>query len=459
MFVRESRPVRWWLSLALFWSLEACDRPGAGGAASWTNGIPPLHTEGRVFKDPAGRTVVLRGVAMADPLDLDNRGEDMDSARLLARLTDASDGFYARVVRMTVFPKIWKVDPEAYFRDHLAPAVSQATAHGLYVIIDWHEIADVETVADETTAFWKTMAPRFAHQTNILYELFNEPVNQADPSWGHWKQYAQPWVDQIRADAPERPILIGGPVWSQQIGGAEAAPFTGGNLAYVGHIYPNSATYAGVLDDSGPIAQAARTRPVFITEWGFRDTGDPVTSGTQTSFGEPLKAFIEAHGLSWTAWCADDMWAPVMFDTDWNLLEGEGEMGGFVRDWLAQRKDDDRPTGLGPSRDAATPDAGAPADGPPPKDAATVTDAAPTADARRDAIADAQTGGELVCCAVTATGPGSEACPCDPRKTVPSTCVDVGRQCDYPSCGDLVSCTCSLSVDGSPSWQCSVLLR
>jgi hypothetical protein len=37
------------------------------------------------------------------------------------------------------------------------------------------------------------------------------------------------------------------------------------------------------------------------------------------------------------------LWAPVMFDRNWSLLVGEGEMGGFVRDWLAQRKEQDQP--------------------------------------------------------------------------------------------------------------------
>jgi hypothetical protein len=224
--------------------------------------IPPLHTDGRFFKDPQGNVVILRGVALADPLDLDNRGEDMDVARLLTQLADASAGFYTRVVRLTVFPRIYLADPDGYFKDHLEPAVRRATELGLYVIIDWHEIADIETVGDRPSAFWNVMAPKFAHQNNVLYELFNEPMNLGNPSWTLWKQRAQPWVDQIRAIAPDRIILIGGPYWDQQIAGASTDPFAGDNLAYVGHIYPAGATQAGLLTESGPIAQAAANRPV-----------------------------------------------------------------------------------------------------------------------------------------------------------------------------------------------------
>jgi endoglucanase len=285
--------------------------------------------------------VVLRGVAVADPTDVDHRGSGMTAPELLDRLTAPADDFYTRIVRVTVFPDIWLADPEVYFNEHLQPAVEYATSLGLYVIIDWHEIADVETVAQRTAAFWKLMAPRYASYTNVLYEIFNEPMNNSDPSWQRFKQYAQPWVDQIRQSAPNNVVLLGGPYWDQQIAGAATDAFVGDNLAYVGHIYPMAAS--GLLTDTSPIAQAAAARPVIITEWGFRDNGDPVTGATQTSFGQPLKAFIEARGLSWTAWCADSVWAPTMFDPSWNLLVGPGEMGGFVRDWLAERKDQDQP--------------------------------------------------------------------------------------------------------------------
>jgi endoglucanase len=256
-------------------------------------------------------------------------------------VSDTRDGFFARVVRLTVFPERWLPDPELYLFDHLIPAVDHATSHGLYVIVDWHEIDDVAVVAERTSAFWRYVAPVFADYSNVAYEIFNEPVDSDNPSWSNWKRYAQPWVDQIRVDAPHNLILIGGPFWSQAIGPAATDPFVGDNLVYVGHIYPIIDPYT--WSDYGPMAEVAAVRPLFITEWGFRNDGNEIWNGTRQSFGEPLRAFVEARGLSWTAWCADSRWAPEMFDENWELLTGDGEMGEFVKDWLAERRDEDQP--------------------------------------------------------------------------------------------------------------------
>jgi len=307
----------------------------------WTNEIPPLHTEGRHFVDPFGNVVVLRGVAIADLQDVDTERPGMSVQQLLELLTDESARFYTRVVRLTVFPERWLVDPKQYLVEHLEPAVEVAAQLGLYVIVDWHEISDVEPVSDRTAEFWNTVAPVFANHSNVLYEIFNEPINQDDPSWQRWKEQAQPWVNSIRQYAPNNIILIGGPFWSQQIGGAATDPFEGENLAYVGHIYP--VIDRNVWSDTGVMAQVAEVQPLMITEWGFRDDGNYIWDGTKSSFGDPLKDFIEGHNLSWTAWCADNLWGPFMFAEDWKLLTGAGEMGGFARKWLEDTKDRDQP--------------------------------------------------------------------------------------------------------------------
>jgi len=218
---------------------------GSGGQASGGLGgdactalpvAPRLHVEGRFFKDPAGHTVILRGVALPDVRQMDLERTDMTTRRMIDRVSDAGDAFHARVVRLTVFPETWLADPEGYLIDHLIPAVLHAGQRGLYAIVDWHEISDVAPVAERTQAFWETVAPVFADDEHVLYELFNEPMDVESADWGAWKAAAQPWVDTIRASAPETIVLIGGPFWSQQIGGAATDPFVGENLAYVGHI-------------------------------------------------------------------------------------------------------------------------------------------------------------------------------------------------------------------------------
>ena len=82
----------------------------------------------------------------------------------------------------------------------------------------------------------------------------------------------------------------------------------------------------------------------MITEWGYRvGWGNDIGNGTESSFADPFRAFVEARGLSWTAWCADTLWEPVMFAPDWTLLRSEADMGGFVQDWLSETKDRDQP--------------------------------------------------------------------------------------------------------------------
>lgn len=305
---------------------------------------PRLHTDGRDLKDAAGNVVVLRGVNLADLHDVDlHRAPPYDVAKLIDLLSDSSQGWYARVVRLIVYPKLWKADPDDYLENHLKPAVAHAAARGLYAIVDWHEIADAATVDDETRAFWTRVAPIFAHEAHVLYEVFNEPEDFAG-SWSAWKATAQPWVDAIRRVAPETVILIGGPQFDEQIVGAVEEPFVGDNLAYVAHIYASVVPFLWAA--GGPFEQVAAVRPLVVTEWGYSAaTGMP---GDERSFGAPLKAFVERNRLSWTAFCADTDWEPTMFDKAWTLRVGPGEMGGFTRDWLAEKRDDDQPGGPRP---------------------------------------------------------------------------------------------------------------
>ncbi|HTX90661.1 MAG TPA: cellulase family glycosylhydrolase [Anaerolineales bacterium] len=309
---------------------------------------PWLHTSGRFIQDPNGNTVILRGVSLVDVSVADSRTRN--ARQLIDMATDSSNGWYARVVRLPVYPDAidgqpgWNAGPDAYFNNHLNPAIQECVARQIYCIVDWHYISDYTSSAIDTStrAFWSYVAPKYANTPNVIFELYNEPINP--DNWSTWKATAQPWVNLIRAAAPNNLILVGGPRWSQDVAEAATNPFSGGNIAYVAHIYPQ---HGGQSTWDSWFGNSSSTVPYFITEWGWQNGGAAPTSGTLSSYGTPFSNYLDSKGVSWTAWVFDDYWQPVMFDTSWNLLGGENYMGQFIKDFLSRHQNDNLPGGGG----------------------------------------------------------------------------------------------------------------
>jgi endoglucanase len=304
---------------------------------------PALHTDGKYFKDPAGNIVILRGVDLGDLAMMNTQRGSMSVFKMIDTLTNESHGWYARIIRLCISPGAWLGNPDSYYNSHLKPAVDYCVSKSVYCIIDWHYVADPAPNANSTVQFWTYVAPKFKTYANVLYEIYNEN-SSTSMTWDQWKTtYAQPWVNLIRQQAPDNIVLVGGPSWSQHIGGSATNPVTGKNIAYVGHIYPQNPT--SLWSANGEITVAAKSSPVMMTEWGYLQGAAVPCSGTQTSFGNPFKAWVESTGVSWTAWCADDVWDPKMFNSDWSLRTGDAQMGGFVKDWLNQKRNNDLPNG------------------------------------------------------------------------------------------------------------------
>jgi hypothetical protein len=325
----------------------------AGSVGGGSGGLPWLTVDGNQLKDPAGNTVVLRGVAM---IDLGETEENEGGVtELIDRLTDVNDtqgnspGFYTKIVRLAVYPHdsdafsspfTWQPGSTEYYDQLLRPVVDYARQKGMYAIIDWHYIDDTTPHRETTNAFWSDIAPRFANDSHVLFELFNEPINDGD--WNSVRTDMQAWYDTVRQSAPQNLVLVGTPNWSQIVGPTATNPIIGTNVMYVAHMYP---LHWGFEELRTEITTAAAVHPVFMSEWGFHEGDEEIVNGTITSYGTPFKAFVDGLGLSWTAWCASHNWFPPMFNRDGTLRVGEGEMGGFTKDWLYEQRDNNRPSG------------------------------------------------------------------------------------------------------------------
>jgi hypothetical protein len=309
---------------------------GMNGTATPTSNLPQLHTEGNAIVTENGDQITLRGVNIVDPQLAAEQRSGIDV--LINRVTDQTNGWHTDVIRLPVHASRYLADPDNYVSQYLTPAVNACAAAGAYCIVDWHRIEDYNTdqIDQETRAFWDHVAPIYADQPHVLYELFNEPIgpNTWDEDWATWKTVAQPWVDLIRSHAPKTPIIVGSPHWSQFTQYAADDPFTGDNLIYTAHIYPAIKQSEWEEKFGAP----AESVPVFVTEWGYENSPDIqwVIQSTTSEFGKPFRSFVKSHPtMSWCAWNYDHIWQPVMVDSNYNLLGGNDYMGEFAKSWLA----------------------------------------------------------------------------------------------------------------------------
>ncbi|MEM9665652.1 MAG: cellulase family glycosylhydrolase [Bacteroidota bacterium] len=305
--------------------------------------VSPLSVEGKHIVNAEGETVILRGVAIADPADITARGGGPTTEEVMQR---AVDEFGARVIRLTLHARSFLPDPEGYLVRHVDPAVQWARRTGVYIILDWHIVAGagIEPPYTEwdtdTRRFWNMVAPRYANDPNVIYELFNEPAEPAD--WTTWTSFAQPWVDVVRSHA-DNLLLVSGYWFSSIIAPALDDPFEGDDLVYVAHVYPDQAGHENPNPEAvweqnwGVVAEQF---PVIVTEWGYDNRpGFHWSGGTEANYARPLQAYLERKGISWTVWCFDSQYGPRMFDANWNILGGNDFQGAFAKEWLLYHRD------------------------------------------------------------------------------------------------------------------------
>ena len=217
-------------------------------------------------------------------------------------------------------------------KQKIVTVVDEAIRQGIYVIIDWHD-HHAQNHTREAKAFFAEMAQRYGDKPNVLYELYNEPVNV--PWSAVIKPYHEAVIDTIRHYDADNIILCGTPNWSQDVDIASHDPIKGTNIAYTLHFYAN--THKQALRDKATKALKNGVA-LFATEYGTTDaSGNGFVNKEETRI---WWKFLDDHKISWCNWSVGDKNESSASLKTGMQMKGKlsnaqlTESGNFVRDEL-----------------------------------------------------------------------------------------------------------------------------
>lgn len=169
---------------------------------------------------------------------------------------------------------------------------------GIYVIVDWHD-HDAHEHKAEAINFFKEIAKQYGNKPNIIYEIYNEPTKV---SWDDVvKPYAEDVIKNIRSIDPDNLIIVGTPIWSQDVDAASANPLKFSNIAYGIHFY--AATHKQYLRDKA-LAAMKNNAALFVSEFGTCEAnGNGILDRTEL---DTWFKFMEDNNLSWCNWSVAD---------------------------------------------------------------------------------------------------------------------------------------------------------
>jgi endoglucanase len=320
------------LSMAVFASSFLAAEPAPSPKSDL---LPRISVRGNRFVDPSGEPVLFRGLSIADPDSLVERGQW--NRQLFVAVRDMG----ADLVRLPVHPASWRRRGKDGYLALLDQAVGWCSELGMHVIIDWHSIGnlqsglfqpsggmDYETTKAETFDFWRTASIHFHSNTTVaFYELFNEPTHYGGTlgtmTWSEWRDLNEEMIAIIRSSDRETIPLVAGFDWAYDDTGFRYEPVRADGIGYVTHPYSNKRSEPWEPRWEEDFAFMAGKYPMIATEIGIGPNPGEVEVG---DYRNRITRFLEDRGISWMAWVFDPSWTPRLLKSwDGYQLSGNGE--------------------------------------------------------------------------------------------------------------------------------------
>jgi endoglucanase len=285
--------------------------------------LPLIRVEKNKFINSRGDIILFRGVAISDPDKIERQGH-WNKAHF-EKVKDLG----ALIVRIPVHPVAWRERTPEKYLELLDQAVEWCTDLGMYIMIDWHSIGNLEmelfqdpmynTTKQETYQFWRTIAQHFSgNNTVAFYEIFNEPTiyrgQLGSLEWSEWKKINENIISLIRAYDDETIPLVAGLDWAYDLSPLHGDPVNAERIGYVTHPYAHKRTQPWEPKWEENFGFAADKYPVVATEFGL---GGMPGQSNENEYGNSIVKYLEGKGISWVCWVFDPEWGPRLLQS-WN---------------------------------------------------------------------------------------------------------------------------------------------
>jgi endoglucanase len=310
-----------------------------------------LRADGNQIINESGQVVMLRGIAIVDPLLAAWRYGTGNPS--LEQSIEMVADWGANVVRIPVHPFMWRYGGISEYLQVLDQTIALACQHHLYAILEFHSIGfppyDVflpgddamRTTRQEIREFWEIASARYVNNDAVaFYELFGEPVvefgvqEDSLADWLAWKNYIEDIIDLVRIHAPEKTVIVGGLWYTANLGYVPQYPIDRPNVAYSVHPYPGS--YPDSTGWDMNIGRVKQSYPVIATEFGFEPTSPYHWSETNHSgarlYRYEIIDYLESHQVSWVVWILSSSWGPPLLERNFTPTEA----GEYFRNLLLE---------------------------------------------------------------------------------------------------------------------------
>ncbi len=299
----------------------------------------PLHVQGNQLLDSTGNAVRLRGVNCAS-MEWSANGE----GHILTSIGVAVKDWHANIIRLPLSQDRWfgkapgQTDGGASYRALVHKAVELCSANDAYIILDLHwsdvgqwgkHIGQHRLPDANSIVFWQHVAPAFANNPAVLFDLYNEPNHI---TWDEWYQggtltevdrktkesltYDSVGLPElfrtIRATGAKNVVVAGGINWAFEVGGIldgrELKDPTGQGVIYAVHPYPHRYEGLGletIAQWSARLQSFADKLPLIVTEFGSSEKEWPFPKDWHYNdeiWNRETLRVLEQHHWNWTAW-------------------------------------------------------------------------------------------------------------------------------------------------------------